>query len=203
LIATAAIAAMPAAAIADDNERGRVLFDLCKQCHGEDGQGMQMALAPAIAGLDQWYVEAQLNNFKKGARGMHPDDVGGMRMYPMSLWLRTDEDVKAVASYIASLPATKPAPVVEGGDAAKGKEHYKVCSACHGPDGKGNQSMNAPSLVGASDWYLETQLMNFRAGIRGGNMNNPNSMMMRGMSMSLPDDQAVKDVVAHITELGH
>jgi hypothetical protein len=34
-------------------------------------------------------------------------------------------------------------------------------------------------------------------------MNNPNSMMMRGMSMSLPDDQAVKDVVAHITELGH
>jgi cytochrome c553 len=212
LIAAAAIAALPATSVAEDvaednaedNERGEALFDLCQQCHGESGQGMQMALAPAIGGLDQWYIEAQLKMFKSGARGMNPGDVGGMRMYPMSLWLRTDEDVKAVAGYVANLPATHPTPVVEGGDAAKGKEHYQVCATCHGPDGKGNQSMNSPPLVGMSDWYLLSQLEKYKAGVLGSNQKNPNSMLMRGMAMSLlTDDQAVKDVIAHITTMGH
>ena len=73
---------------AADLARGEVLFELCQQCHGPDGAGDEMSLAPSIAGHEQWYLEAQLNHFRSGARGLHPDDIAGLRMYPMAQWLR-------------------------------------------------------------------------------------------------------------------
>ena len=47
-----------------DLARGETLFELCVQCHGYSGEGNAEALAPAIAGMPAWYVEAQLKNFK-------------------------------------------------------------------------------------------------------------------------------------------
>ncbi len=198
-IALALLLGMAGAGTASaDDDRGRVLFDLCKQCHGPDGGGMELSLAPSIAGLDAWYVESQLKMFKAGNRGMHADDLGGLRMYPMSLWLASDEDIAAVAKYVGSLPKAEPASTIEGGNAMAGKESYKVCINCHGAAGEGNQTMNSPPLVGLSDWYLKTTLEKFKSGVRGTNPKNPNEMLMRGMALSLTDDQAIKDVVAHI-----
>jgi len=180
--------------------RGEKLYGLCTQCHGPEAAGDPLSLAPAIAGLPAWYVEAQLKYFKGGARGTHPDDKGGLRMYPMSLALKSDSDISAAAAYVASLPRTRP-PVTVQGDAAKGANSYKTCAACHGPDGNGNQALNAPSLVGSSDWYLVESLKKFKAGVRGGNTGNQNAILMRGMALSLADDQAINDVVAHIMTL--
>ena len=71
--------------LADENAaRARNFIDLCAQCHGSAAQGTELYLAPAIAGLDDWYVISQLNVFKSGARGLNYQDVGGMRMHPMS-----------------------------------------------------------------------------------------------------------------------
>jgi cytochrome c553 len=191
------------ASLAEGNARGRALFDLCAQCHGSAAQGMEFALAPAIAGLDDWYIVSQLNVFKSGARGMNWRDVGGMRMHPMSLWLKTDADVQAVAGYVGSLPKVTPPEVVVGGDAARGKAIYATCAACHGQNGEGNKAMNSPPLSHMSDWYLVSSLEKFKAGIRGGNPANPNAVMMRGMSNMLTDQQAIKDVVAYISTLNN
>jgi cytochrome c oxidase subunit 2 len=197
----ALVLALSGVASAADDARGRALFDLCAQCHGQDGGGMKLALAPAIAGLDQWYVESQLKMFQSGARGTNPDDVGGMRMHPMSLWLRGDEDITAVASYVANLPATHPTPIIGGGNAEKGSTYYQACAACHGATGKGDQAKNSPPLAGMSDWYLMESLQKYKAGIRGANPQNPNAILMRGMSNMLADDQAMRDVVAYIVTL--
>jgi cytochrome c553 len=62
--------------------RGNALYDTCAPCHGENGAGDQNLRAPSIAGLPQWYVEAQLNKFSKAHRGQHPDDLEGARMRP-------------------------------------------------------------------------------------------------------------------------
>jgi cytochrome c oxidase subunit 2 len=199
--ALAAFVATPLSALAEANPRGAELYDLCAQCHGTVGEGNQVALAPAIAGLELWYVERQLQNFRSGLRGVHAKDTGGLRMYPMSLSLASDEDLKAVAAYVSSLPQTSPEPVVVGGNAAKGAEYFNTCKACHGETGAGNQQMNAPRLVGSDDWYLESALLKYKAGIRGSNPGNANAVMMRGMALSLPDDQAIKDVIAHIQSL--
>ena len=188
-------------AFAQDNERGEALFDLCSSCHGPDGGGNRAFLAPAIAGMSEWYVAAQLAKFRSGLRGTHFDDLAGMRMRPMSLTLPTDADVDVIAKYVAALPPTNPAPEVSGGDAAKGKVLYATCASCHGAAGEGMQQINGPPLIHTSDWYLVKQLNNFKLGIRGSNPKDPISIMMRPMALTLPDEQAVKDVVAYITTL--
>jgi cytochrome c oxidase subunit 2 len=198
---TALVAALPPAAAYADEGRGEALFSLCAQCHGSAGEGNPEVLAPAIAGLDQWYVEAQLAKFRSGVRGTHPQDTGGLRMYPMSLWLASDADAAAVARYVASLPAVRSEPRLTGGDAQRGQQLFAPCVACHGVDGGGNEAMKAPALTGASDWYLLSSLQKYKAGIRGANPADQTGAIMRAMSSTLADEQAMRDVIAYIATL--
>jgi cytochrome c oxidase subunit 2 len=186
-----------------DLARGKQLYELCTQCHASNGAGNSAALAPAIAGMPAWYVEGQLKKFKTGVRGMHPDDMGGLRMYPMSQWLRDDADQKAVSAYVANMTPIEPVnELAEAGDAAKGAGYYAVCSACHGPAAGGNQGMGAPPLVGLNDWYLQSAISKYKAGVRGSGPGDALGAAMIGMVATLPDDQAILDVIAHIRSLG-
>ncbi len=197
MLVCAGVAATGAAAA--DLERGEALFDLCTQCHGADASGNEEFLAPSIAGLGEWYIAAQLRLFQKGGRGTHFDDIAGMRMRPMALTLFNDADVDAVAAYAASLPGVKLERTLDG-DAGRGQAGYAVCSGCHGMDAAGNQAVNAPSLR-TSDWYLYRQLQNFKAGVRGTNPVDTFGIAMRPMAMTLPNDEAMRDVVAYIMSL--
>jgi cytochrome c oxidase subunit 2 len=198
----AAIGGVGGSAAGEDHARGEVLYGMCVQCHGPEAGGTKLAEAPALAGLPQWYIENQVKKFQDRKRGEHPDDVTGLRMAPMSRTLRSDEDVTAVAAYIASLPVQETEKLLEGGDASRGKGLYSAtCVACHGPDGMGNQQMGSPPLKFASDWYLYRSLEKFRAGIRGANPADPIAATMRPMAMTLPDEQAMKDVIAYIQSL--
>lgn len=190
-----------AEARADDLVRGRELFALCAQCHGDNAGGMQLSLAPSIAGMGSWYLSAQLHKFRDGQRASHFDDITGMRMRGMARWLKTDDDVKAAAAYVASLPPVKPAPTLTGGDAARGAALYATCSGCHGAHAEGVEAVGGPALYHNSDWYLYTSLKNFKQGIRGSDPRDATGAAMRGMSMLLADDQAIKDVIAYIVTL--
>lgn len=201
LFGIASVVGLPEAANAEDNARGKLLFQLCSQCHGDNGEGMALSLAPAIAGLELWSLEAQLRKFQDGARGVHPDDIAGMRMRPMSQWLKTDEDLVAVANYVANLPPTNPEPTLEGGDPKRGETLYVVCRTCHGAKGEGLQPLNAPKLTNQTDWYMQTQIEKFKSGVRGTNPKDATGALMRPMAMSLTDDQAIKDVIAYIMTL--
>jgi cytochrome c oxidase subunit 2 len=161
--------------------------------------------------MKMWYVDAQLRKFQKGWRGGHPDDVAGLRMRPMSNFLLhksgdkrgqpNDDDIRAVTAYISQMPSKRPAPTMEGGDPKRGKELFATCTVCHGPDAKGNISLNAPNLTLTNDWYLATQLRNFKGGIRGANSADTIGAQMAPMAATLPDEQAIKDVVAYIGTL--
>lgn len=177
------------------------LYDGCTQCHGDNGEGNQAVGAPAIAGLERWYIKAQLRKFKKSQRGWHADDMAGKRMQPMALALDTDEKVDLVAAYVASLPHTSPAPTLEGGNPETGKIYFATCVQCHGADARGNLDEFGPPLAGASDWYLLTQLQNFKAGARGTHADDVTGAKMRPFSMTLPNEQAMKDVIAYIGTL--
>jgi len=185
---------------AADLARGAEVYKLCAQCHEPTGIGNPLFLAPTIANLPDWYIKAQLNAFRGGLRGLHPEDTGGLRMYPMSRAIADEADVEAVAAYVASLPDVTPPRQIEG-DAARGQTLYTPCTACHGPQGAGNQALNAPPIATQSDWYLLKSLEKFKAGIRGNDTRNANAQIMRGMANTLPDEQAMKDVVAYIKSL--
>ena len=179
---------------------GQDLFQKCINCHGQQGHGNQLYLAPGIAGLPSWYVELQLTNFKQNIRGNHYDDIAGHRMRPMARMLKTQAEIGSVAKYVATL---KPAPVkpVLDGDPGAGQAAYVTCTACHGADGKGNQALGAPDIRFTGDWYLLAQLKKFKSGKRGANPKDIKGATMRPMAMTLANEQAMKDVIAYIMTL--
>jgi cytochrome c oxidase subunit 2 len=180
---------------------GPEIFQLCASCHGPAGEGNVLFNAPSIAGLPKWYLEAQLHKFRSGVRGTHPGDVTGMQMRPMAISFHNDQDLQAVAGYVASLPRPPATHAGAAGDATKGQALFAACAACHGPDGAGNEQLKAPPLKNASDWYLIAQLKKFKAGERGANPGDIEGAQMRPMAATLVDEQAMKDVVAHIMTL--
>jgi cytochrome c oxidase subunit 2 len=200
LLITAALLLAAAPALGEDG-RGEELFDLCAQCHGAEGGGNEVALAPPIAGLSDWYVKEQLLKFRSGIRGLHPDDLGGLRMYPMSLSLRDDADLEAVADYVASLPPAAGEPTLQGGDASRGKILYAPCTACHGAKAEGKKDLGGPNLEVSADWYMLKQLQHFKSGVRGSDPRDTTGMRMRPMAMILADEQAMKDVISYILTL--
>ena len=193
--------ALPSVAASQDLERGEELFGLCLQCHGEQGEGNPLALAPAIAGLGAWYVDATLKKFQSGARGLHHDDLEGLRMYPMVRALRSDEDIADVAAYVESLPRTKPETTLEGGDPTRGAALYRTCASCHGAKAEGNQPLG-PSLAYTNDWYLLTQFKKYKKGIRPSDRaKDPVGAAMIGLVAIFQDEQSMKDVIAYINSL--
>lgn len=180
--------------------RGESLYDTCVPCHGAMGQGNQTLGAPAIAGLPLWYVQSQLEKFQVGHRGGNAFDTTGIRMKSMSWSLDLEGDLESVAEFVSSMAPTNPAATLEGGDAQAGQATYAVCAACHGPDGRGNEAVHAPPLVGQSDWYLVAQLHKFKVGWRGSDPADTWGATMRPNAMML-DDAAMMNVVAYIQTL--
>ncbi len=120
-------------------------------------------------------------------------------MQPMAATLVNDALVDNVVAYIGTLPDTA-APTTITGNVDRGANLYRVCANCHGANGQGIL-MNAPRQAGISDWYLLSQLHNFKAGIRGGHPADLHGKQMGFMSRTLMDEQAMRDVVAYINTL--
>jgi len=179
---------------------GEQLYRGCESCHGVAGEGDQAIGAPNIAGLPQWYVVRQLQHFRDGLRGKHPDDVEGLKMRPMSLQLRSEAEVEAVAGYVAGLTPVAPDSTLTDVDPATGQPFYTVCAACHGPQGQGNQDLSAPPIARLDDWYILRQLDKFKSGVRGRAGTDAPSLQMAGMAMTVPPD-AVDDVAAYVGTL--
>jgi cytochrome c553 len=199
-----AVAEVPAAAavvaVAVDpisHAAGKSAYMICSTCHGAEGEGNAALNAPALAGQDDWYLKRQLIKYKEGVRGSHPDDAYGMQMRAMAMTLADETKIDEVVAYIAQLPVTAPLPTFDG-NVAKGAASYALCAACHGPDGEGNELMNAPALQNLQDWYIVRQLQNYKSGVRGTHPKDIEGMQMRPMSMILADEQAMKDIAAFI-----
>jgi cytochrome c553 len=87
------------------------------------------------------------------------------------------------------------------GDPVKGKNVYGTCIACHGQNAEGMLSTNSPNLSGMRDSYLIAQIQKFRSGLRGAKPEDVYGAQMAAMAKTLPDEQAILDVVAYIGTL--
>ncbi len=180
--------------------RGGALYDTCTPCHGYQGEGNQTLGAPAIAGMPQWYVDAQLTKFAEGIRGNHPDDLEGMRMMPMARTLKHEGDIASVSEHVAQMPAVA-IERTQFGDPTAGKAAFAVCMACHGADAAGNEAMGAPSLHGTNDWYLAKQIRKFKEHVRGADPRDTRGAQMAPMAATLTSDAAIGNVLAYIASL--
>jgi cytochrome c oxidase subunit 2 len=174
-------------------------FVYCTVCHGVQMKGNRSIEAPRLSGMDAAYIERQLLAFKKGWRGTHENDVAGMEMRPMAAILG-ERDIAAAARYVNSVSSELPPATIEG-DAGRGEVLYATCAACHGANAEGVKELGGPALNGLNDWYLVTQLVNFRDSTRGSHPEDTYGAQMRAAASVLPDDAAVRDVVSYITTL--
>ena len=85
-----------------DAAAGRKAYLLCASCHGVTGSGFEAGSVPPLAGMDDWYVAAQIRKFKNGVRGTMPGDAFGPVMRSVAAPLSA-ENVNQVAAYVHAL----------------------------------------------------------------------------------------------------
>ena len=205
---------------------GEALWDVCSFCHGIQGQGGPALDAPALAGMEAWYVERQLHNFRNRVRGTHYDDVPGVQMSIVSGSVRNQATIENISAYIESMEPGAPAELANNGEPAgtarpfiwrseyaalehpnepnieNGRAIYNgACAVCHGFNAEGNQVLGSPKLTNQLDWYMERQLQYFRDGLRGADPADVFGLQMAIFAKTLADDQAIADVVAYITSI--
>jgi cytochrome c oxidase cbb3-type subunit 3 len=145
---------------ADAVRLGRNLFlNNCATCHGSDGRGARSF--PNLTD-DAWLygkapetIEATITNGRIGVMPALGAALG-------------EEGVAEVAAYVVSL--SRPG---EGDSAAvaTGAEKFQLfCTACHGPEAKGNPAIGAPNLTD-DDWLHGRTVADIRDVITNGRTN--------------------------------
>ena len=193
--------AQSAAQIAGDAAAGKPLFAVCSSCHGMEGEGNLALHAPKLSGQADWYLKRQLKHYKQGIRGAHEQDVFGKMMAPMAATLVDDAAISNVVAYIRTLPDHSAAATAPKSTSSGQHRYVTNCGICHGTNGQGIQAMNAPRLAGMSDWYMVTQLKNFKQRIRGAHPDDQYGDQMTLMAATLADDQVTNDLVTYINTL--
>ena len=122
------------------NEQGHAIgehlfMNNCAQCHGSDGRGSKGF--PNLTDTD-WLYGGSPDTIK------HSITEGRMGQMPsMAAAVGTTQDIHNVAHYVLSLSGSPH----DAHKAVLGQTKFAVCAACHGADGKGNQSLGAPNLT--------------------------------------------------------
>jgi cytochrome c oxidase subunit 2 len=93
--------------------------------------------------------------------------------------------MKKLLAYVALLVASFYSLAVRAEGATEPR--YQVCAACHGAAAQGNPAMGAPVLAGQGAAYLERQLQNFKANVRGADPRDTQGAQMKAMASSLSD----------------
>lgn len=86
-----------------------------------------------------------------------------------------------------------PLVVLDTPELERGHALYSKCIVCHGRDGRGKRSQNAPAIGGQYDWYVEKQVIDMQAGLR------ENQTMMPYIKRLSPED--IEDLATYISRL--
>lgn len=133
---------------------GSRLYAPCVVCHQPNAWGSPDGAIPNLAGQQKRYLEKQLAMFRSGAR----IDTA-MQVVTAHSTFSDANNIVALADYLSGLDAN-PRPVNGSGEHLRiGQELYAhICAACHGADGRGEQSNRAPRIAGQHYPYLRRQI---------------------------------------------
>ena len=125
----------------------RLFLNYCSQCHASDARGSKgfpnLADKDWLYGGDPEVIKTSILDGRSGTMPAMGAAVGG------------EAAAKDVANYVRSLASLSH----DAAAAARGKEKFIACAACHGPEAKGNPALGAPNLTDATWLYgssLET-----------------------------------------------
>jgi cytochrome c oxidase cbb3-type subunit 3 len=119
----------------------RLFLNYCSQCHASDARGTRGF--PNLTDKDWLYggdPEMIKTSILDGRNGTMP---------PMGAAVGGEAGAKDVANYVRSLSGL----AHDSAAAARGKEKFAACAACHGPEAKGNPALGSPNLTDATWLY--------------------------------------------------
>ena len=190
--ADATTKALPAQSI----EEGRQLFLAnCATCHGQNAEGRATGNGDKIAGPALAGVGAAAVDFQVGTGRMPLS--GPMVQAPSKDVQFSQEQIDAMAAYIASLAPGPDVPSEEAvdptkGDAARGGELFRVnCAMCHNFAGAGGaltRGKYAPAIGGVTSKHI------YEAMVTG-----PQSMPVFNDANLTPESK--RDVIAFLTTI--
>ena len=97
--------ARPPVTIKGDASRGEDYYvNICSACHAGNALGNDALGAPALAGINDWYLKSSYQSYLDGSRGTHPDDFYGAQMARLAPALGKGDDIDDVIAFIATLP---------------------------------------------------------------------------------------------------
>ena len=91
------------ATVVGDAAKGKLHYTTCAECHGAAGEGIWSTHAPRLSHMSDWYLARQLQNFRQGIRGGHPQDFDGAQMVFMGRSVAHDPATDDVLAYINTL----------------------------------------------------------------------------------------------------
>lgn len=150
----------------------------CNACHGFYGKTPSQPLYPKVAGQNQQYIIAQMQDFKTGARhnGLSAVMRGGLSP------IKNEDEIKIIAEWLASLTIE-----VDITETDRGAQLYKSknCHGCHGDKANNPIYPNYPKLAGQNYKYAIAQMKDIKKGKR----QNGSSVVMKGIMSKLNDDE--------------
>jgi cytochrome c oxidase cbb3-type subunit III len=136
---------------------GQSLFaNHCAACHGADARGAR-GFPNLTDSVWHWggAPEDILTTIRDGRQAMMP---------PLAGAFANEAEIDETVAYVRSLSGQS----VDAGQAERGAARFAaVCSACHGPEGKGNALMGAPDLTD-SYWLYGGDAATVRATVTAG-----------------------------------
>jgi cytochrome c553 len=144
---------------AADAAAGKEKAEACAGCHGENGIS-QTENIPSLAAQQDQFIQWQLVFFRGGAR---KND----QMQPIAQEI-SNEDIRLLGGYFASLPPPPKAPddnpdlSAKGAQAAAGRR----CASCHGDSFAGTKAV--ARIADQREEYLVKALKDYKSGARSG-----------------------------------
>ncbi|MGJ4969298.1 MULTISPECIES: c-type cytochrome [unclassified Bradyrhizobium] len=179
------LAARPADAA--DLEAGKTKAQLCVGCHGDNGIS-QTENIPSLAGQQDQFIQWQLVFFRAGTRKNEA-------MKPIVDQL-TNEDIRNLGAYFASLQPAKAPPDNDPDLSAKGAQAAagRRCASCHLDSYAGTKGV--ARLAGQREEYLVKALHDYKSGQRVGG----SQAAMTDVAYPLSDEEitALAHYLAHL-----
>jgi cytochrome c553 len=172
---------------ADAVAAGKEKAELCAACHGDNGIS-QTENIPSLAGQQDQFIQWQLVFFRSGSRKNE-------QMQPIVEQI-TNEDIRNLGAYFASLTPPKPASddnpdlSKKGAQAAVGRR----CASCHTDSFAGTKAV--ARLTGQREEYLVKALHDYKSGARSGGA----GAAMSDVAYPLSDEEitALAHYLAHL-----